>query len=252
MALFIYTMSDNCKMRIKIGDDGATYGIDYYGFYLVKSPSTLGCDVKESNIVSVDFPEMDGDAFYIPSSPSKKSFSYPISLVFFDNSLNSGNKKISDFYNSLLGKKITIFNDYKGVKIVGYVKSYKDGEFYREERDVILFDLEFYVPRPQDCDFNYFEAPVFHGTPQHVVKSAVSKSYTIVVPVGAESVSFSWDYEFGDPDSVIYEELGYNIKDVFEKTTEMKTFDDGSTKLYAVFTYTPSIPFSKQVTYIVK
>lgn len=254
-------------MRIQIGT-GTITDISTYGFYLVKSPSELGCDVKESNIVTADFPEESGQRLYIPAVPSKKSFDYTISLIYFDKSagrnlivgsnidvtkqatdasfycwlplsipleigktyilssdihtgdfetpnlsdgvgnysngqpiafntpftalyasrsiriyhtntmqigrisnlkLESGNhvngwslapedstnnSKINSFYESLLGKQVTIYNDDKKVKVVGYAKQYKAGEFHRNEVDAIIFDLTFFIPRPQDCDFN--------------------------------------------------------------------------------------------------
>lgn len=140
-------------MRIQIGT-GAITNISIYGFYLAKSPSELACDVKESNIVTTDFPEESGVRLYIPASPSKKPFDYPISLVYYEKSLNTANARIATFYESLIGKQITIYNDDKKVKVVGYAKSYKAGEFYRNEIDVIIFDITFFIPRPQDCDFN--------------------------------------------------------------------------------------------------
>lgn len=159
MALFIYNnMSDNCKMRIQI-DKGSILGIDTYGFHLAKSPTVFGCDLKESNFVVTDFPENDGDTVYIAPTPTKKSFEYPVSFLYFSDTLNSANLAITAFYESLIGKKITIYNDYKKVMVVGYAKTYKEGQFFRDEKDVVVFEIAFYVPRPQDCDFN-LAAPV--------------------------------------------------------------------------------------------
>ena len=140
-------------MRIQIGT-GAITDISTYGFHLAKSPSELAPDIKESNIVTTDFPEESGVRFYVPTAPTKKSFDYPISLVYYEKSLNTANARITAFCESLLGKQITIYNDDKKVKVVGYAKSYKAGEFYRNEIDVIIFDITFFIPRPQDCDFN--------------------------------------------------------------------------------------------------
>ena len=243
-------MSDTCKMRIKIADN-PTYSIDYYGFYLAKSPSELGCDVKESNIVTTDFPESDGDAAYIPSTVSKKSFDYTISLIFFDNNLNTANKKISEFYNSLLGKKVTLFNDYKGVKIVGYVKSYKAGEFYRNEKDVVVFDLTFFVPKPGECDFDYAASKYYFGTTNSLA-SSTTRPFTMIIQQGATFARFLIESSLGGVVSVIYNELGYEIKDIFEETSADIENDDGSVTEYTQYTYTPAIPFSKQVTYTVK
>jgi len=248
-------MSDICKMRIKIADN-PTYGIDYYGFYLAKSQSEMGCDPKDSSIVITDFPEVDGDTFYIPPMPSRKSFDYDISLSFFDDNLNSANKKISEFYNSLFGQPITIYNDYKGVKLVGRIKSYKAGEFYRNEKDVVLFDLTFYIPRPQDCDFNYSATKIYYGvnydnsSPLNF-SSQIAPPIDIVIPAGTTNVMFAWDSSLGNPTSVMYNELGYNVKDIFS-TSQIALTVDGVETEYTLFLYTPAIPFSKQVTYSIK
>jgi len=247
-------MSDTCKMRIKIADN-PTYSIDYYGFYLAKSPSELGCDVKESNIVTTDFPESDGDAAYIPSTVSKKSFDYTISLIFFDNNLNTANKKISEFYNSLLGKKVTLFNDYKGVKIVGYVKSYKAGEFYRNEKDVVVFDLAFFVPKPSECDFYYAANKAYYGysvaSDITLQNSTIVPPFTITIPIGATNVYFAWESGLGEPSSVIYDQLGYEVKGLFTKSVIGITVDGVMTN-YNKYIYTPAIQFNKEVTYTVK
>ena len=143
----------DCKMSIKIGS-GAVYDIGHYDFHLGKSPSELGCDIKESNFVITDFPEEDGVDVYIPIAPSKKEFDYPITLIYFTESIDNANAAITSFYNALQGKKITIYNYFKRVMIVGYVKAYKNVEFYRQEKDVVTFELTFFIPKPQDCNFN--------------------------------------------------------------------------------------------------
>lgn len=140
-------------MRIKIGD-GAIYDIAHYGFYLGKSPSELGCEPKESNMIITDFPEEDGVDVYVPPVVAKKEFDYPITLIYFNESIDTANAAITSFYNSIYGKKITIYNDYKKVMVVGYVKSFKNAEFYRSEKDVVTFELTFLIPKPQDCNFN--------------------------------------------------------------------------------------------------
>lgn len=140
-------------MRIQIGT-GAIVDIVSLGFHLGKSPNTIGCDLKESNFVTTDFPENNGDTVYVNPNPTKKSFDYPITFIYVSTELDSANLAISNFYNSLLGKKITIYNDFKKVKVVGYVKSYKGAEFHRNEKDIVTFELTFYIPKPQDCDFN--------------------------------------------------------------------------------------------------
>lgn len=143
----------NCKMRIQIGV-GTINDIITYGFYLGKSPGMLAPDLKDSNFVVTDFPEVDGDVVYVPPVPAKKSFEYPITFIYFSDTLDSANQAITTFYESLIGKKITIYNDFKKVMVVGYAKAYKEGQFYRDEKDLVVFDVVFYIPKPQDCNFN--------------------------------------------------------------------------------------------------
>lgn len=134
-------------MRLKIGTDPIR-DIPYWGLELIKSPQQFGNNVKDSNIVSVDFPEMDGDVFYIPPSPKVKSFDYTVTFAFVGESENQASQKISQFCDLLEGKKTVIYNDYKKVQLEGYYKSYKDGEFYKDTK-VVLFDVTFYIPEPQ-------------------------------------------------------------------------------------------------------
>lgn len=146
-------MAETGNMRIQIAD-GAIKDIGVYGFYLGKSPDILATDIKDSNFVITDFPDEDGDSVYTPEVQKKKSFDYPITLIYFSKDINTANAVINGFYELLVGKLITIYNDYKKVIVSGYVKAYKDVSFYRKEKDVVVFDLVFYIPKPQDCTFN--------------------------------------------------------------------------------------------------
>lgn len=140
-------------MRIQIGN-GVIYDISHYGLYLGKSPNDLGCSPKESNFVTTDFPEEDGVDLYIPPVLAKKEFDYPVTFIYYANSLDTANLAITSFYTSLAGNKITIYNDYKKVMVVGYAKKYTTAEFYRNEIDVVTFELTFFIPKPQECNFN--------------------------------------------------------------------------------------------------
>lgn len=143
-------------MRIQVGSDAA-YDIATKRLYLIKSPSNMGADMKENNIFIRDYPEKDGDDVYVNTTPKLKSFDYEITFAYYDGenpgTLNQANTYIAGFYSSLLGKQITIYNDYKKQKIVGYVKSYKEGEFYRTSKDIAIFTVTFYVPKPSLCNF---------------------------------------------------------------------------------------------------
>lgn len=135
-------------MRLKVGTDSIR-DISYWDLELIRSPQNYGNDIKDSNIVSVDFPEMDGDVFFIPPSPKMKSFDYTVTFGFVGDTEGQAAQKISQFCSFLKGKKTIIYNDYKKVQLEGYYKTYKDGEFYKDTK-VVLFDVTFYIPQPQN------------------------------------------------------------------------------------------------------
>lgn len=132
-------------MRIKIGD-GAITDIATLGFELIKSQENYGSNIKSSNIVVTDFPEEHGSRVYIPSLPKKEAFDYTIKLAYYSEN-NDAATKIDAFIESLLGKDITIYNDYKKVQLTGKYKSYKDDGTY-EGTKVALFDITFFIYNP--------------------------------------------------------------------------------------------------------
>lgn len=131
-------------MTIKIGN-GIERDISYYGMELISSPEAFGGEIKDSNIVKIDFPEEDGDTVYIPPNVTMKSFDYKIRLAFIAQTGQTPSEKIIDFMTAILGKEITIKNKYKGVSLVGYAKKYSDVEYFRDQKAAI-FDLTIYVP----------------------------------------------------------------------------------------------------------
>ena len=132
-------------MRLKIGD-GAIFDISTKGFELIKSPENYGSSVKDSNIVITDFPEEHGSRVYIPPAPKKAAFDYTIKLGYYSENDDAATK-IDTFIESLLGKDVVIYNDYKKVQLTGKYKSYKDGGTY-EGTKVALFDVTFLIYNP--------------------------------------------------------------------------------------------------------
>lgn len=132
-------------MRIKIGT-GAVTDISTLGFELIKSPENYGSSIKESNIVVTDFPEEHGSRVYIPEEPKKAAFDYTITLGYYSENGDAATK-IDAFIESLLGKDVVIYNDYKKVQLTGKYKSYKDGGTY-EGTKVALFDVTFIIDNP--------------------------------------------------------------------------------------------------------
>lgn len=133
-------------MRIQI-EDAQPKDIKEYGMELIKSPLAYSAPIKGSNIVTVDFPEEDGVEVYIPDNPKMESIDYEITLAFVKKDGESISQKINSFVSSLKGKKVTVYNDYKGVSFEGYLKKYTDGEMYKGST-VATFKITFLVPKP--------------------------------------------------------------------------------------------------------
>lgn len=134
-------------MRLQIGDDAPILDISTWKLELIKSPQQYGGNIKSSNIITTDFPEEDGVEVYIPATPKIEAVDYTVTLAFYSETKNQASLFIREFVNSLMGKKIVIYNDYKKVKLEGYFKDYKDGEFYGDTK-VVLFDITFLIPKP--------------------------------------------------------------------------------------------------------
>lgn len=145
-------MSNKCDLKIKIPDKDE-FRLSEIGIYLIKSPSTLFPDIKDSNIVVTDFPEEDGVDVYVPQSPSQKEFDYTIQLLYFSKDLNSANAVINSLCSDIAGKKVQITNEFKNTMVVGFLKSYKEGSFLRDESDCVTFELTFLIPKPSECNF---------------------------------------------------------------------------------------------------
>lgn len=262
-----YYMAELGNMRIKIAD-GATIDIGTLGFYLGKSPSELSANIKESNFVVTDFPDEDGEDVYVPSTPKTKSFDYPVTLIYVSNDINVANTVIKNFYDSLVGKLIIIYNDYKKVMVKGYAKSYKSAEFYRNEKDVIVFEIVFYIPKPQDCNFDYSTTQSYSGggssedpgggsgsitNPEEIVQLDPSAGFpiTLTVPIGATRAVFAYNNDLGDVASVIYTALNIDVKDIFTYVLVPVVNELGDTVNYRSYSYTPAIPYTDEVTYII-
>lgn len=134
-------------MRMKIGNE-AVFNLQDKGFHLIKSPERYANDIKDSNIVVIDFPEEDGARVYMPKEVKVKALDYTIKLAYC-NDAGDAPKKISALIQSMIGKDITIYNDYKKVQLKGKYKSYKDEGTY-EGTKVVIFEITFLIPNPKD------------------------------------------------------------------------------------------------------
>ncbi|WAX17102.1 hypothetical protein PF672P1_00044 [Parabacteroides phage PF672P1] len=151
-------MARPCKVRIQI--DGTIYDMqEDFGFHLMDSPNILVAPIRKYE--TEKYPERNGVVIY--PYTTYEAFDYEMKFLHFGDE-NTTNAAIVDFYSMLFtstsnydlkrAKEITVFNDYKNAKIVGYIQDFNgDEDLYEHGRDIFIFDLTLYVPDPSKCVF---------------------------------------------------------------------------------------------------
>lgn len=152
------------KSRIKI-EDGQIYDFESaYGFVQVSSDDIFGAPIKEFNTTS--YPEEAG--VHILPLTVHDTFKYKAKFfIRTKGGVDNANWKIEQFNDAIsetvdgvkVFKKIEFYNDYKGVKIVGYPTPIaKATEFWRDKNgvlhDVVCVELTIKVVSPEECNFN--------------------------------------------------------------------------------------------------
>ena len=131
------------------------------GFHLMESPDILAPEKRSYE--EEDYPERDGVKVY-PYTVDK-AFEYTVKLLYFGE-LETMNSAIRSLWNSFFEptnngdvKKalpVTIYNLYKGVKIVGYPTKMPGSEtIVQVMQGAFIFELTLYVAEPNKCNFNY-------------------------------------------------------------------------------------------------
>lgn len=153
------------KSRIKI--EGIDRILDFesaFGFVQIDSDNIFGAPIKEFNTTS--YPEEAGVHIY----PLSVYDTFEYKAKFFiktDGGIDNANWKIEQFNEAIsedvngvrVFKEIEFYNDYKGVKIVGYPTPIdKATEFWRDKNgvlhDVVCVELTIKVVSPEKCNFN--------------------------------------------------------------------------------------------------
>lgn len=152
------------KVRLQIGDGEILDTQDGYGLIYVSSDNRLSPPLKEFEKTS--YPEEEGE--HISPKTVDDAFDYIVTwFVDSKGNLNNANAIISRF-NSLLYdkvgdvktlKRVTFYNDYKKVKIVGIPNTISEAsEFWRDHKgrlyDVVKVEWKIRVNKPSLCDFN--------------------------------------------------------------------------------------------------
>lgn len=154
------------KVQIQI-EDGPIYdSANTYGLVYLSSDSRFSPPLRDFE--STTYAEQSGKNV-LPLTVFE-SFDYTVKF-FVDASLGieDANQKIYDFNKILYSegdgdtkafKRVTFYNDYKKVKIVGYPKLIETADtFWRDSRgrvtDVVCVPWVITVDKPEECDFNY-------------------------------------------------------------------------------------------------
>lgn len=151
------------KARIKIGEGDVYDTTDKFGFVYISGDKIFSAPIKDFEKTS--YPEQPG----VNILPKTVDDGFEYKVVFFikTDNVTRANKKIADFNSSLYTqeefvktfKQVTFYDDYKGVKIVGYPKPISDAtEFWRDTKgkqaDIVCVEFVIHVNNPSLCDFN--------------------------------------------------------------------------------------------------
>lgn len=152
------------RVRIQIEDNEIYDSADTYGLVYLESDTLFSAPLKPFE--TSKYPEKDGENV-LPKT-TYEPFDYTIKFFVRANlGIDNANQKIASF-NELLYtedseiktfKRVTFYNDFKKVKIVGYPKLIeKADDFWRDssgrQADVVCVEWIIRVDKPQECDFN--------------------------------------------------------------------------------------------------
>lgn len=151
-------MSRECKIRIKIGNGEIQDAISTWGFHLMESDDIVVPPLKDYEYEQ--YPESAAVEMY--PYTTMKTFDYSCTLLAIGNE-STVNTTIKNFYDSLFeittgvdlrrALPITIYNDWKGISVTGYVKILDGKDSYpkltEHEKGAFLFDFNIFVSDPK-------------------------------------------------------------------------------------------------------
>lgn len=148
------------------GESSPTDTYDKWGFIYIESDNRTAAPEKKRETST--YAEQEGEN--VDPRTVDDVFDYKIKfLIECPNSdIDNANKRIKAFNDAIRStdsvtgiktcKRITLYNDYKRVKIVGIPEVIAEPkEFYRDRNgtvmDCVLFELTIHVDKPSECDF---------------------------------------------------------------------------------------------------
>lgn len=150
------------KARLQIENGEICDITNTYGLVYLKADKRFASPIKDYEQTA--YPEQPG--YNVSPKTVDDAFEYHIEFFIKTDRLTRANKKISNFNNALYTKKdnvktfkrVTFYDDYKGVKIVGYPKPMAEAtEFWRGKDgnsvDIVCCKWVIEVNDPSLCDF---------------------------------------------------------------------------------------------------
>ena len=155
-------------IRVRIGLDDDVYDTyDKWGLIYVSSDHRLNAPVRDFD--KTEYAEKHGENIDARTTMAPFDYKVKFMVVAPNSNLENANAKIRAFNESLYSrkpwsdvrimKKLTLYNDYKRVKIEGYPKPISEAtDFYRrangEVADAVGAELTIRVANPAACDFS--------------------------------------------------------------------------------------------------
>jgi len=151
-------MPRNCKIHIQISTGAVRDAESYYGFHLMESDDTVTAPLKDYE--EQKYPESAAVEIY--PYTTFKTFDYTCQLLAIGDS-STVNSSVHAFFDSCFeitagvdlrkALPITIYNEWKGVRVTGYIKTNPEKGYYPKltevEKSAYLFELVLYVADPQ-------------------------------------------------------------------------------------------------------
>jgi len=151
-------MARSCKIHIQIGSGTVRDAESYYGFYLMESDDTVVAPIKDYE--TQEYPEASAVEIYPMTTLAP--FEYSCSLLAMGD-LATVNASVNAFFDSLFSitpgtdvreaLPVTVYNEWKGMKVSGYVKTNPAKGYYPQlieaEKGAYLFDFIIFVSDPR-------------------------------------------------------------------------------------------------------
>jgi len=146
------------KLHIQIESGTINDAEVVYGLYLISSDNTIVAPVKEYE--TQEYPESAAVEIY--PYTTKEPFDYTCKMLIMGDK-DTVNESITAFYDSLFevtegvdlrkAKKITIYNEEKGIQVSGYAKTMTGNDYHtlltEYEKEAFLFDFVLYIADPR-------------------------------------------------------------------------------------------------------